>query len=135
MNISLEEVFLLLSFFENLNFWTTLFSKMVPNFWRSVWTSGKVKSKKYFHFTDFFAKIPVDSRPQNSTTEVTLFCLLLEISKNVHLKFPLLYISNIESMLFSIHCRSYQNRDYTKHLVLPYSKMYNEPPTVVCKRV
>ena len=56
-NISLEEGFLLLSFFENFNFWTTLFSKMVPNFWRSVWTSVKVKSKNYFHFTDFFAKI------------------------------------------------------------------------------
>ena len=56
-NISLEEGFLLLSFFENFNFWTTLFSKMVPNFWRSVWTSVKVKSKNYFYFTDFFAKI------------------------------------------------------------------------------
>ena len=56
-NISLEEGFLLLSFFENFNFWTPLFSKMVPNFWRSLWTSLKVKSKKYFHFTDFFAKI------------------------------------------------------------------------------
>jgi len=56
-NISLEEGFLLLSFFENFNFWTTLFSKMVPNFWRSVWTSVKVKSKNHFHFTDFFAKI------------------------------------------------------------------------------
>ena len=56
-NISLKEGFLLLSFFENFNFWTTLFSKMVPNFWRSVWTSVKVKSKNYFYFTDFFAKI------------------------------------------------------------------------------
>ena len=51
-NISLEESFLLLSFFENFNFWTTLFFKMVPNFWQSVWTSVKVKSKKYFYFTD-----------------------------------------------------------------------------------
>ena len=57
LQFSLEEGFLLLSFFENFNFWTTLFSKMVPNFWRSLWTSLKVKSKKYFHFTDFFAKI------------------------------------------------------------------------------
>ena len=56
-NISLEEGFLLLSFFENFNFWTTLFSKMAPNFRRSVWTSVKVKSKNYFHFTDFFAKL------------------------------------------------------------------------------
>ena len=56
-NISLEEGFLLLSFFEKLNFWTILFSEMVPNFWRSEWTSVKVKSKNYFHFTDFFAKI------------------------------------------------------------------------------
>ena len=53
----LKKVFLLLSSFENFNFWTTLFSKMVPNFWRSVWTSVKVKSKNYFYFTDFFAKI------------------------------------------------------------------------------
>ena len=30
---------------------------MTSNFWRSVWTSVKVKSKKYFYFTDFFAKI------------------------------------------------------------------------------
>ena len=34
-NINLEEDFLLLSFFENFKFWTTLFSKMVPNFWQS----------------------------------------------------------------------------------------------------
>jgi len=56
-NISLEEGFLLLSFFENFNFWTTLFSKMVPNFWRSVWASVKVKWKDHFHFADFFARI------------------------------------------------------------------------------
>ena len=30
---------------------------MTSNFWRSVWTFVKVKSKKYFYFTDFFAKI------------------------------------------------------------------------------
>ena len=30
---------------------------MVPNFWLSVWTSVKVKSKNHLHFTDFFAKI------------------------------------------------------------------------------
>ena len=29
----------------------------MPNFWWSVWTSVKVKSKNYFYFTDFFAKI------------------------------------------------------------------------------
>ena len=45
------------TFFKNFNFWTTLFPKMGPNFWRSLWTSVKVKSKNYFHFTDFFAKI------------------------------------------------------------------------------
>jgi hypothetical protein len=56
-NISLKEGFLLLSFFENYNFWTTLFSKMVPNFWQSVWTFVKVKSKNNFYLTDFFAKI------------------------------------------------------------------------------
>ena len=43
---------LLLSFFENFNFCTTLFSKMVPNIWWSRWTSVKVKSKNYFHCTD-----------------------------------------------------------------------------------
>ena len=46
-----------MSSFENINFWMTLFSKMVPNFWWSVWTSTKIKSKNYFEFTDFFAKI------------------------------------------------------------------------------
>ena len=56
-NISLGECVLLLSNFENFNIWTTLFSKMVPNFLRSVWPSVKVKSKKYFSFTDLFAKI------------------------------------------------------------------------------
>ena len=55
-NISLEEGFLLWSFFENFNFWTTLFSKMMPNFWRSVWTPVKVKSKNYFYFTIFLLK-------------------------------------------------------------------------------
>ena len=60
---SLEEGFMLLSFFENFNFWTTLFSKMVPNFRRSMWrlhimwTTVKVKSKNCFYFTDFFPKI------------------------------------------------------------------------------
>ena len=49
--------FLLLSFFKNFNFWTTLFYKMVPNFWRSLCKSVKVKSKKYLYFTDSFAKI------------------------------------------------------------------------------
>ena len=43
------------SFFENFNFLTTVSSKMVPNFWRSVWSSVKVKFKKNFHFTNFFA--------------------------------------------------------------------------------
>ena len=72
-NISLEEGFLLLSFFENFNFWTTLFSKMVPNFWRSMWTFVKNDSKNDLHFTDFFAEIySLLTRPQNSTTEVTL---------------------------------------------------------------
>ena len=56
-NISLEEGFVLLSYIKNFNFWTTLFFKMVPNFWRSVWTSVKVKSKDYFYSTDFFTKI------------------------------------------------------------------------------
>jgi hypothetical protein len=28
----------------------------VPNFWRSVSTSVKVKSKKYFYFTEFLLK-------------------------------------------------------------------------------
>ena len=37
-NISLGACFLFLSFFENFNFWTTLFTKMVPNFWWFVWT-------------------------------------------------------------------------------------------------
>ena len=55
-NISLEG-FLLLLFFENFNIWTTLFSKMLSNFGRSLWTSVEVKSKNYFHFTDFCAKI------------------------------------------------------------------------------
>ena len=43
-------------FFENSNFWTTLFSKIMPNFWRSAWTSVKVNLNNHFHFTDFFAK-------------------------------------------------------------------------------
>ena len=51
-NICLEEGFLLFLFFDNFNFWTTLFSKMVPNFWRSMWTSVKVKS--FFFFFGFF---------------------------------------------------------------------------------
>ena len=43
-NISLEEGFLLLSFFENFNFWTTLFSKMEPNFYgpcEHLWKSNQ----------------------------------------------------------------------------------------------
>ena len=35
-----EYQFRRLSFLENFNFWTALFSKMVPNFWRSVWTKA-----------------------------------------------------------------------------------------------
>ena len=56
MNISLGAGFMFLAFSKNFNFWTTLLSKMGPNFGRSMWTSVKVKSKKYFSFTDFFAK-------------------------------------------------------------------------------
>ena len=56
-NISLEQGFLLLSFFDNFNFWTTLFIEKGPNFWWFVWSSVKIKSKKYFYVTDFFAKI------------------------------------------------------------------------------
>ena len=37
--------------------WTTFVTKMTSNFWRSLWTSVKVKSKNYFSFTDLFAKI------------------------------------------------------------------------------
>jgi len=42
-NISLEEGFLLLSFLENFNFWTTLFLKMVPKFWwcEHLWKSNQ----------------------------------------------------------------------------------------------
>ena len=32
--MSLGAHFLLLTFFDNINFWITLFSKMMPNFWQ-----------------------------------------------------------------------------------------------------
>ena len=34
-----------------------LWKSDLGTFWRSMWTSVKVKSKNYFYFTDFFAKI------------------------------------------------------------------------------
>ena len=34
-----------------------LWKSDLGTFWRPVWTSVKVKSKKYFHFTDFFTKM------------------------------------------------------------------------------
>ena len=34
-----------------------LWKSDLGTFWRPMWTSVKVKSKKYFSFTDFFAKI------------------------------------------------------------------------------
>ena len=34
--------FLLLAFFENFNFWTTLFSKMTSNFWRLLLKSMQI---------------------------------------------------------------------------------------------
>ena len=34
-----------------------LWESDLGTFWRPLWTSVKVKSKKYFYFTDFFAKI------------------------------------------------------------------------------
>ena len=34
-----------------------LWKSDLGTFWRPLWTSVKVKSKKYFYFTDFFAKI------------------------------------------------------------------------------
>ena len=42
--------------------------------WQPMWTSVKVKSKKIFIVYWFFPQnlLRVDSRPQNSTTEVTL---------------------------------------------------------------
>ena len=74
-NISLEEGFLLLKFFENFNFWTTLFSKMVPNFWRSVWTSVRGKSKNYLFLSIFLLKST--HCWLTSTTEVTLAYMIL----------------------------------------------------------
>jgi hypothetical protein len=44
-------IFWKLQFLNHFVFWK------MPNFWRSVWTSVKVKSYNYFHFTCFFAKI------------------------------------------------------------------------------
>ena len=46
----------------------------MSNFWRSMWTSVKIKSKILFYFTDFFAKIYslLTHVHKNSTTEVTL---------------------------------------------------------------
>ena len=35
MNINLGDHFLIKTFFSNFNFWTTLFSKIMPNFWRT----------------------------------------------------------------------------------------------------
>ena len=35
-NISLGHYFLKQTFFSNFNFWTTLFSKIMPNFWQTV---------------------------------------------------------------------------------------------------
>ena len=34
-----------------------LWKSDLGTFWRPMWTSVKVKSKNYFYFTDFFAKI------------------------------------------------------------------------------
>jgi hypothetical protein len=34
-----------------------LWKSDLSTFWRPMWTSVKVKSKKYFYFTDFFAKM------------------------------------------------------------------------------
>ena len=34
-----------------------LWKSDLGTFWRPLWTSVKVKSKNYFYFTDFFAKI------------------------------------------------------------------------------
>ena len=56
-----------------------LWKSDLGTFWRPMWTSVKVKSKNYFSFTDFFLlkSSPCwDSRPQNSTTEVTLLSCL-----------------------------------------------------------
>ena len=48
--------FFVIVVFENFDFWTTLFSKMVPNSRQTMWTSVKVKSKNYFYLTDFLPK-------------------------------------------------------------------------------
>ena len=37
-NINLEDHYLLKTFFSKLNFWTTLLSKITPNFWQTVIT-------------------------------------------------------------------------------------------------
>ena len=42
------------TFFEVENW---LWKSDLGSFWRPVWTSVKVKSKKYFYFTDFFTKM------------------------------------------------------------------------------
>ena len=79
---------------------------MVPNFCLSVWTSVKVKSKKYFYFTDFLLKWSpcwlMSTSQQNSTTEVTLsnICTsIMQIAKpDTH---AALVISFLDALTFS----------------------------------
>ena len=57
-----------------------LWKSDLGTFWQLMWTSVKVKSKKYFSFTDCFAKIK-PLLTQNSTTEVTLYLTLVDMIK------------------------------------------------------
>ena len=88
-----------------------LWKSDLGTFWRPMWTSVKVKSKNYFSFNDFFAKIKplVDSRPQNSTTEVTL--------KMVHPWRILLLSDNVSFWVLSFIYFAMRQRPFWSHAV------------------
>ena len=72
-NMNLGAPFLLLTLSDNFNFWSTLFSKMMLNFWRLA-TMSIQKITISCEYIDFWAKIYLISYPShgNSTTHITI---------------------------------------------------------------
>ena len=94
LNLSVlrERVFFLIEIFDNFIFWNTLFSELMPNFWRPIWKSAKsVKVSKsqiiFFSRTQKLHHWDRATLPVATTTKVRIFWEGHKILRNLHLTF------------------------------------------------
>ena len=78
-SINLGDRYLSKTFFSKLNFWTTLLSKITPNFWQTVITRRNfLKIFPWWHVDSWSKSLLVRTHHLwNSTTELILVCICL----------------------------------------------------------